>query len=67
MSSSKSSNDIPEENQGFSDKNEKLAFTIWTTSQTTTTATVIYTNAATTIQLSYICTVGGNAAPAVYC
>ena len=65
--SSKSDTDIPVGNGSFSNNDEKLAFTIWTTAQTTTTATVLYTNDATTINLSYICTVGGNAAPSVYC
>ncbi|XP_071525997.1 uncharacterized protein [Panulirus ornatus] len=40
------------------DGDGKFAFTVWTTSRTTTSVTVIYTNTSTTIRLSYYCVVG---------
>jgi len=49
------------------DKSEKLAFTIWTTAATTTTATVLYTDTATTFTLSYICTASWAPLPPNFC
>ncbi|RXG51190.1 hypothetical protein Avbf_03251 [Armadillidium vulgare] len=41
-----------------SDREGRLAFTVWTTTRTTSTATVKYTNTSTTLSLFYACTVG---------
>ncbi|XP_042873276.1 uncharacterized protein LOC122253915 [Penaeus japonicus] len=38
---------------------QKIGFTVWTTSKTTTTVTVLYTNTASTIRISYYCGAGG--------
>ncbi|KAK7076177.1 hypothetical protein SK128_016676 [Halocaridina rubra] len=45
----------------------KFAFTIWTTSKTTTSITVFYTNTSTTIRLSYACVAGGMSKPSDTC
>ena len=48
-------------------KNDKLFFTVWTKTISTTTMTVYYTNTATTLSLSYYCTVGGITIPFLGC
>ncbi|XP_042870889.1 uncharacterized protein LOC122252440 [Penaeus japonicus] len=48
-------------------ENQKLGFTIWTTAKTTTTVTILSTNTATTIRLSYGCSAGAVSLPAVNC
>ncbi|KAK7076182.1 hypothetical protein SK128_016681 [Halocaridina rubra] len=50
-----------------STNNSKLAFTIWTTSRTTTQVTVFFTNTSTTIRLSYYCFAGGIQFPQFNC
>ncbi|XP_068248928.1 uncharacterized protein [Palaemon carinicauda] len=45
----------------------KLAFTVWTTTKTSTTVTVFYTDTATTITLSYQCVAGGMTLPSQKC
>ncbi|XP_042873285.1 uncharacterized protein LOC122253923 [Penaeus japonicus] len=46
---------------------ERLGFTVWTTSKTTSTVTVIYTNTASTVKISYYCVAGGIRYPSVNC
>ena len=48
-------------------KDGKLAFTIWTTAMTTTTATILYTDTRTTFSVSYICTNNGETLPGAFC
>merc|ERR1712142_845350 len=38
---------------------DRLNFTVWTTTKTTTSVTVMYTNTASTIRISYYCVAGG--------
>ncbi|KAK7076181.1 hypothetical protein SK128_016680 [Halocaridina rubra] len=45
----------------------KLAFTVWTTSRSTTSVTVFYTNTSTTIRLAYYCVAGGVQYPTFSC
>ena len=40
-------------------KDDRINFTVWTTTKTTTTVTVMYTNTASTIRISYYCVAGG--------
>lgn len=44
----------------------KFAFSIWTTTRVTSTATVKFTNTSTTISLLYVCTVGGLEFPSAF-
>nr|XP_053634521.1 uncharacterized protein LOC128690031 isoform X1 [Cherax quadricarinatus]XP_053634522.1 uncharacterized protein LOC128690031 isoform X2 [Cherax quadricarinatus] len=46
--------------------NQKF-FTIWTTTQTTTSVTMFYTNTSTTIRLSYYCNAGQEIFPTFKC
>ncbi|KAK7076180.1 hypothetical protein SK128_016679 [Halocaridina rubra] len=48
-------------------RNSKLGFTIWTTSRTTTSVTVFFTNTSTTLRLSYYCFAGGIQFPQFNC
>ncbi|XP_042208755.1 uncharacterized protein LOC121857013 [Homarus americanus] len=51
-------NEDEEENKAVSGASDKFAFTVWTTSKTTTSITVFYTNTATTVRVSYYCVAG---------
>ncbi|KAK8407292.1 hypothetical protein O3P69_002090 [Scylla paramamosain] len=55
--------EVLEENKG----NEKLAFTVWTTSRTVTTITTTSTNDATTIRVSIYCLAGNIQLPNFPC
>lgn len=37
----------------------RFGYTVWTTSKTTSTVTLLYTNTASTIKISYYCDAGG--------
>ncbi|XP_045613608.2 uncharacterized protein [Procambarus clarkii] len=47
--------------------NDAKFITIWTSSQTTTTVTMLYTNTSTTIRLSYFCQAGQAQLPIFRC
>ncbi|KAK7076178.1 hypothetical protein SK128_016677 [Halocaridina rubra] len=49
------------------DKNARFGITIWTTTKTTSSVTVFYTNTASTLRLSYYCVAGGINLPATPC
>lgn len=42
---------------------DKLAFTVWTTSRTTTSVTVFFTNTSSTVRVSFYCVAGGISLP----
>ncbi|ROT75860.1 uncharacterized protein [Penaeus vannamei] len=42
---------------------DKLAFTVWTTSRTTTSVTVFFTNTSSTVRVSFYCVAGGISVP----
>nr|XP_053634518.1 uncharacterized protein LOC128690028 [Cherax quadricarinatus] len=47
--------------------NEKIFLTLWTTTRTTTTVTMLYTDTRTTIRLSYFCLAGQIQLPIFRC
>lgn len=60
--------DEPErEASGGHDSLGKIGYTIWTTTKTTSTVTVLYTNTASTVKISYYCVAGGVQYPSVNC
>lgn len=56
-----------QDTSGRHDNLGKVAYTIWTTSKTTSTITVLYTNTASTVKISYYCVAGGVQYPSVNC
>ncbi|XP_042873274.1 uncharacterized protein LOC122253914 [Penaeus japonicus] len=53
---------VAETLEGVEEK-DKLAFTVWTTSRTTTSVTVFFTNTSTTVRVSFYCVAGGLSVP----
>lgn len=45
----------------------KFGFTIWTTTKTTSSITILYTNTSSTLRLSYYCVAGGINLPDLNC
>merc|ERR1712198_184250 len=53
------SEDVKQLDNNTNNSNQKFGFTVWTTSKTTTSITVMYTNTASTLRISYYCAAGG--------
>ncbi|KAK7068553.1 hypothetical protein SK128_004758 [Halocaridina rubra] len=61
-------NDVNESSKSdLPENSEKFAFTIWTTSRTTSSITVYYTNTSTTVRLSYVCAAAAVSYPPFNC
>merc|ERR1712198_830187 len=55
------------DNNNTNNNDQKFGFTVWTTSKTTTSITVMYTNTASTLRISYYCAAGGISFPVNPC
>ncbi|XP_071525998.1 uncharacterized protein [Panulirus ornatus] len=67
-SSSEGDEDLPTDSPlDDDDHSGKSAFIVWTTTSTTTSVTVFYTNTSTTVRLSYLCLAAGVSLPAAQC